>query len=683
MSMPIAAQFAASLLVVAVQGAAGAWAWSWLRPRSSAWERLGAGLALGTAASALAGAALFPVGLFAWWLPPAAALLAALVIRRRSGTWTPSGRHVTARETWAGAVGLIAGGASIIASLRTYPLTGSGTSYHPDMLFFEALARSLGSAGPGESSLMWGSTVRYHWLTYAWTGQIAELVSPEPFLVLTRVLPLVALIACVAIVTAWASRVSRHPWAPTIAVLLLVTGGYVGASFGTILNFDSPSQQLSTAWLLALCLALLSALQQRGGAASLAAVAALGAATTAGKVSAGAVVVVGWGATVVAGFVLRRAWRGQALTALVALAAGSGAVFVAWIAGGSDAGGLAIGLRDKMASVIGLNPGQGTVAVILGTLLLLIAVGSRWIGAGWILADRAARSRPWVMLAVGMGAAGAGALIVLGQGINDSWFALSASAPLAVAAGAGTARALTRAGMPGSRPTFRVVVLAIAGLLSFGLAAVLWSIPGDVTRWAAPLAPVIFTGAAGLLLMRGGRRIVLGLTIGLTVAACASRLLPFAGSLVSTREGTRSPVEFTSGESLPLRDSVGLPAWGDDERAAAEWLRARTSERSVIATTLTRSPLVAALTARPTYLSGGHYQAPYGPPGAREEVIARDAAIRGFVEAPSATSVAPLCDAGVTWLWLDGRAGPVPDPGPWGAIALTRGNVSIVSLSGC
>ena len=45
---------------------------------------------------------------------------------------------------------------------------------HPDMPFFQALSTSLARLGPLDSAFMSGAQVRYHWLTYAWVGQVTE-----------------------------------------------------------------------------------------------------------------------------------------------------------------------------------------------------------------------------------------------------------------------------------------------------------------------------------------------------------------------------------------------------------------------------------------------------------------------------------------------------------------------------
>lgn len=641
-------------LVVVAQGAVGAWLWAWLRPTSNVLERLGAGIALGTALSAVVGVLGFPIGTWAWFLPLLLVVVLVGIVRARTGRFWPGHRRsVTVPESCAIGIGAVAGLFTLLWSWRSYPLSGSGTTYHGDMLFFEALSQSLATLGPNDSIMMSGSEIRYHWMTYAWAGQLSLFADSAPFVALTRIAPIVALLATGAMAISWTRRVSHHPWAPTIAVVLLILGGYVGASFGTILNFDSPSQQISTVWLMALLMALIAGLRNQRFIAMLPVVTVLGAATTSGKVSAGAIAISGFTLVLVVAWLRPESWRHRALVLWLVLVTGSLAAFLLWIVGGNDAGGLAIGLLDKMGSVIGLNPVRGTLGVIAGTALLVLAIGARWVGMVWLIADPVRRWRPWVVLMAGMAAFGLASVLILGQGINDSWFALSASAPLSVAAAAGVASALNSAGMRAVRPTREVAMAAAAGVMAGAVVLLLWQQPGDRFRWLAPISAVVITGSFGALLWRGTRGVVLGLTIGLTVAAVLARLLPLAGPLVSTREGTRLPSEFSSIETVGLRDNDLTPPWGQSERDAGSWLRSVAAAEGLIATNRTRSPLVAALTGLPTYLSGAHYQVPYGPRGALDEVLVRDGRSHDFINEPTEARWRALCQAGVRWLWID------------------------------
>ena len=152
---------------------------------------------------------------------------------------------------------------------------------YTDLYFFEAVSRGLAEFGPAQSILMTGGSLRYHWFSYAWAGELAQTSSAVPFATITRVLPLVTLVGVSMLVAAWAARLSRIRWVPTLAVLLVVAGGYAGALYGSVLNFDSPSQSMTTLWLLALLLAFVLVVEgTTSRVAGLVTVAALAAACT-------------------------------------------------------------------------------------------------------------------------------------------------------------------------------------------------------------------------------------------------------------------------------------------------------------------------------------------------------------------------------------------------------------------
>jgi len=184
---------------------------------------------------------------------------------------------------------------SFALSIRSYPLSWEGTwsGFHGDMPFFEALSRSIPLVGPFDSIFSPGQMIHYHWLTYAWAGQLTTSLDAAPFLVLTRVLPLVAMIGSVSLIAAWTKRMTSAVWAPSVAVVLLLMGGHLGVVYGSVFNFDSPSQSLSVLWLIAFVLLLIAIWPTRQTVARLILISGLMAIVSAGlllsKVSTGAV----------------------------------------------------------------------------------------------------------------------------------------------------------------------------------------------------------------------------------------------------------------------------------------------------------------------------------------------------------------------------------------------------------
>ncbi len=198
------------LLAVVLQSFAGFALWRWLRPAAGWVELVGMSLVLGTLLAALFGIVFQPVFDFGWAIPGVVGLLWwVFVLRRHSRVKSFSGID------WPLLSSLVIGGVlatlSFGLSVRSYPLNweGSWSGFHGDMAFFEALGRSIPTFGVFDSIFTPGQAIHYHWLTYAWTGQLTTSFNAEPFLVLTRVLPVVTLVAGVTLIAAWTRRLSR------------------------------------------------------------------------------------------------------------------------------------------------------------------------------------------------------------------------------------------------------------------------------------------------------------------------------------------------------------------------------------------------------------------------------------------------------------------------------------------
>ncbi|MDP1878048.1 MAG: hypothetical protein Q8M17_10895 [Actinomycetota bacterium] len=696
---------ALAVLIVLAQAATGAFWWRLARgPSVRVLEAAGMGLALGSAAATLSGVLLVGIAPAGWgWAAPTVVtvIAAPILLSRRPGllrTWRPTPwRPALVALVISGGLGL----ASIAVNLRNYPLESAGTitTYHPDMTFFEALSTSLARLGPSDSIFMAGAELRYHWFSYAWAGQVAQAAATEPFVVLTRLLPVVALAGSVLIAVSWTQRLTKGFWAPSVAGVLIVFGGYVGATYGTILNFDSPSQALATVWMLALCFALLGTLGRRATrprvlAGLLAVVALLSVATTAGKVNSAAVVVAGWGLVALVALLRREPWTGRAWLALGFLAAASGIAYVAWISGPAEADNFGVGtLLNKASSVQGLNPSQASWGIVAGTLILAIAMLPRWAGVAWLVASVRSRWQPFTVLSVGTGAAGILALLLLSGGMNDSWFALSASAPLSVASAVGLSRAV-RATAPGRgwRPAPLIVVAMGCGVALAAVVLVLWSFGPDrspTLRWLGPLVAVGGAIALGTLLARrrtppGARRATgLALTLVILVAmAGLGRVLSLgAGSFAVQPETGFSPSEFSPFEAATdAIDQQGVNSWSPAQVGAAAWLRQHVGDDGLVATNIAFGSLVPALSGRTMYVSEIRYLAKYGRASRIDDMLAREEATWSFVESPSAATATPLCEAGVDALWVDPDRTSTRDWAPWAAPVITADDVIVLAL---
>jgi len=654
------------LLAVVLQSFAGFALWRWLRPTSGWVELVGMSLVLGTLLAALFGIVFQPVFGFGWAIPGVVGLLWwVFVLRRHSRVKSFSGID------WPLLSALVVGGVlaafSFGLSVRSYPLNweGSWSGFHGDMAFFEALGRSIPTFGVFDSVFTPGQVIHYHWLTYAWTGQLTTSFNVEPFLVLTRVLPVVTLVAGVTLIAAWTRRLSRVRWAPSLAVILLLLGGHLGVVYGSVFNFDSPSQSLSAVWLIGFVLVVLNAwekdLVRSRFVLSLSVIALFSAGFILVKVSTAAVA-----AAVIAGlvvFVLIRGGLSKRLAALViASAIPMVLAYFIFIAGGNGGGGIAVGsLLDRASSEQGMNPAIGIIGVALGTGILAIGIGVRWVGTLWLIGDSLWRTRPELGIGLGLVVAGVGSALLLNGGQNELWFAAAAAGPLAAlsAVGAGNAWEFVCRRVNHSRIVLAFVIVT-SSIVVFAVVWVLWATGpsgGNVweptLRWLGPVAGVAVAVVLAFIFARKFSIAVAVFVLIVTLATAPGRLLGIGTGQVGLPPTVRS--EFFSPPELmiPFLDQGFVNSIPASYLRAGEYIRNSSSPGDRVVTNLTYSTIVPALTGLQTLVSGTWYQAPYGPTGGEELLLERESASYAFIDQPSAATAAPLCEAGVRWLWID------------------------------
>ena len=708
----------AIVAVVIVQAIGGAIAWRFVRPGCQVFELGGMALAVGTSLSVIAGLAVKVIlnQNWGWWVPTA--LLVILAIGRRLRNGSNASRVVAPDRASiiAAIVAVIAGGASLVANISHYPLSwqGSWSLYHPDMPFFEALSTSLAKFGPLHSIFMPGAQIRYHWLSYAWSGQVSAASSAQEFVMLTRGFQLVVVMASSLLVISWTRRVTRHVLAPTLAVLLLLTGGYVGATYGGILNFDSPSQSMGVVWLLATAIAILTFVQGRAVQSRVTAmawvglIAMLGFATTGGKISAAIPALVGAGVMTGAGCLMRAAWTRRATMATAALWLGGALAYVLILSGANGGGGLSLGsLIDRSSSQQGMNPIEGSLGIALGTGLLALAVALRWSGVVWLATQRQHRRSPEWLFAVGL-ALSSLLLLIAFTGFNEIWFASAASAPLAVISTEGFESALDALTRLHRRSSASVIWVSLAlAVCIYGAVWVVWqtgpaggSVWQSTWRWTGPILALVLGLLAGGLVSRfaegGGsvadprtaaappRRLAIlaGCTVVLVLVAVPGRLLGVGTGMIGRPPGLR-PDTFSMGIAPIVRGHdtvlIGNIPW--DVIEAGNWLRAHAGQSDVLATNLTFGPLIPAVTGLQSFVSGIQYQAPYGRPSTAPQLLVHDDQIWQFLRMPSAQTVQPLCASSVSWVWVDPTQTPIRQWEPQATIVYRNASAIILRLN--
>jgi len=701
---------ASMTLVIAAQTFSGAYLWQLIAgKRARSVEVLGIGMALGTALAVLSGLLVQLIGLGNWgWVLPAVIVTLVWIQRRATGRGLTPATSIDTPTLVALTIGAVTAFVALWLNVVRYPLawTGTWSRYHPDMLFFEALSTSLARLGPLDSIFLSGGSIRYHWLVYAWSGQIAHATDAEPFVVLTRALPFVVSAMMVLLVVSWTRRLTKVGWAPALAVLLVITGGYVGASYGTILNFDSPSQSFTSAWLIALIIVFLRLVRThhslRTQGALLGVLLLFGFVIAGGKVSTAAIAVAATSFVAVIALVRRAPWWRPAFTGAVAIAAGSVAGFLLIVSGSADPGGLRLGqLLERASSVQGLNPLPGSLGIVAGTLILVVAIAFRWVGVLWLVTNPRSRWSPSTLMAVGLVIAGIGSILLISGGLNDTWFALAASAPLSVLSAVGVARAASTIGVAGGRvrPSVTVVLAAVLALVIAGITTALWLTGGSggnvwksTGRWLGPLVAVVLVLLVGALLARSprltGRNAVRFLAITLLVAVFASvpfRLLGFAGSAfgVQPETGLSADAFVPKEPFLDALDAQAIVEWDAEWNEAGKYLHSAVSDGELVATNVTFSPIVPALSGSATFVSGIQYQAPYGPADQLPELLRREQQIVEFLAEPTPAKTQDLCSQRVRWLWLDVERDGITESIPGAEPRFTGTSVRIYRLIDC
>ena len=663
-------------------------------------EFIGAGLAVGSALAVVLGIPSSPlgVGARAWgWLVVAGVTILGVLLagrRRRSRLW---GGLVWDRPSalvaalGGGSVGL----AGVAVNLARYPLSGPWERFHPDIPFFEGLGTSAVKFGPGVNAFMSGDEIRYHWYSYVWPGQLTVALDLEPFVALTRVVPVAVVLGLAALAAGVAGRLGRSWWSPILAVALVISGGFAGAAYGVISNVDSPSTALTTLWLLGfVVLAFGSRLDPRAGFAL---ALTTGFLLSGAKVSAIAVVGVAWIAILILGMGWRAAWTRTALVQLVGLLVGAVLSFFLFVFGSASSGDLRVLSWEYRASTVqGLDLDSSWWGVALGTLLLSIAILPR--AAGIIgLQVRSAE----VALGVGLVTASIVPIWVLSQGVNELWFAVAAAAPLAVLSVLGLERLWERAAAQRGVAAWGLTAV-LAGLISASAVAVLWPLgASDVVtaRSIGPLVPwLVGAVAAGVAFMRSGRAmgiavlatsLVITASVGRGVTAfgdvglesSTGRNAPTATEFVATTSPTgvdpsKEDLPTSSDEALPTPALVGSVQWSLLQNEAALWLRNAAAPEDVLAVNQPESAMIPAVSAMRTYLSAVPYQEMYGSRGQAPLVTERQAYSLDLANGLTPELVAVLCSAGVDWLWIGNSGVDVDLP-----VAFANNEVTIYALA--
>jgi len=647
---------------------------------------LGMGIALGTFLSMISSVLLQGTLLesLGWAIPFVFACTLAGAHRKKFRQ-SLSSLTSSSQENIALLLTLAVGGLLMIIGWVRTPISAIRAGGSVDMYFLEALSRGITNFGPAHSILMADGSLRYHWFTYAWAGNISDVASLESFVALTRVLPAIALIGATLIAVGWAGSLNfgqhKSPWwVPTLAGLLVTVGGYSGALYGVILNSDSPSQSLSVVWLLALSLVFITfvspvnkhALRTVEKYYFLLIGATLAFATIGGKASTGIVALGAMAVTTVAGFLLRQPWKSRALIFTLVTFFAAGIAYLWVLSGIAIDENLTEQVSVKASTWQGLDPIVGRWGVLLGTTALILAVTARVAGLGWLLKSRESVKEPSVIFAVGAMATGISAILLLSEGINELWFVLAASAPAAIIAAYGSGQAASQIKRPLTLASIAAIPASAVTLLlsrNWGFSgqnpsSSLLAWPG-VLYWLAAVSIWTLIPTISLLLLwnrksfrMSSQRLLISVVAISVIALPMTSLLTRPAALWTQYRTLTTEIGMVTPNSLTVdspNQQIGLKSQIDDQLAGSEWLLGNSSPKDLIATSEPTSAQIPALTGRQMYLGGSIYQLGLGS-ASESEIVRTRFELSERLGGPNwSTALETICSNGVEWFWIEGN----------------------------
>lgn len=589
---------------------------------------------------------LIGVNALAWYAFAAAGVL-SLAVRswqRRS----PSAFSGTTKLEWSSV--LIALAVTSVLNRFQYLKYGFISSpvtsgLHIDNVGHQFIINATQLEGAGASGYLSDWTLRYHWLSFLWIGQVEDQFALTPFAGLLFLLPWLSLLGIAIGVASVTRLLTRVRVARLIAPSLALVGQLPGSGIAENVNWDSVSQMTSGVILIGGFLLVL--MLKRSGKyqfQALLLLTVLSFALAGTKISAAVILILATtGACLTRGpYTSPPIWR----RLLPALAVVAGSLAGYWyFAFGQESGGL---LRLRWTSATGTanlisgfaNFDALSISIVLGTLFVLLPLllTRKWTDQRTTTAINA------VTLAV---VGGLIPVLLLEPVLpNTTWFLTSAlliAIPVALAQAANTA-------LPSFQASF------VMPLIASSLLAVVWvlAMTTDIPVIAAQIVLLVVTWFIGIpiLFQREGRTrsqryfasssLISVLLLGTLVPAevIAARLAPSEST--SSPEGKAPAIAQSSQAGLPSEIGELLGATHELSQLAAR------GTKVIVPPNLGTPALIWAAEhqLRP-FLALPEYGAALGPQGSQIEVERRQQLTARLIKTGSATSLESLCQEGV------------------------------------
>jgi len=683
-------------------------------------EVLGVGLALGTVIATLCAQALLPlkIGVQGFQLPGLLTLIIwAIPSTRRLLINVLSASQPRGSLNTLLAYGALLSTLTLLPFFRQNPEFENGTIQYPlDIPYFEALSQSVTVWGNTDSIVAAGRPLRYHWFVYAWSGWETQISQAEPFLVLTRVLPLLSTFGIILLTIALVQMLSHR----TLPAAIALTIGFFGTAIAGHGNYGSeiipisPSQFMTTVWLMAASVVFLRFIKaETDWIFSLASFALLCIGCAGGKITTSPVL----GGAIFSVFIMliiREVNRARALVALITYLMTTISVYLLIV---SDLNGLFITQMGDGAH-LGANLGRGLgVLVSLSPLEILndspeipwVLVGIAGIisltakASGIVLAIRSPRKlNPEVLFASGALLTGViFSTFIYQSGSSHLYFVLSGLILVTPVAAVALFESYEAEANRNQGVKLILFLVGVFGACFYYFAR--WEFFGfkiesflrvqDLTFWVwAPVVTFFFvflvSSSIAIGVYRKNPKLKVRHNIAFFCVILMTSLSTSTGVVWSLGEPLRTRIGTVVDEPIGYSSSYG---WTPAHVVALSWLKRKTTVSDVFATNRfcrinehpplcdSGSLVVSALTGKRVLIEGyswystGYSQKP-------SWLLERIEASLEFAENPTDSAWRYLREHGVTWFIIDKEFPRAKTWEPYGVIEFENSHILLIHI---
>jgi len=679
-------------------------------------EVLGVGLALGSVIATLCAQALLPlkIGALGFQLPGLVTLIIwAIPSTRKLLITVLSALQPRGSSNTLLAYGSLLSTLTLLPFFRRNPEVKNGTIQYPlDIPYFEALSQSVTVWGNSDSIVAAGRPLRYHWFAYAWSGWETQISQAEPFVVLTRVLPLVSTLGIILLTIALVQMLSHRTLLAAIALTIGIFGTAIAGlgNYGSEIIPISPSQFMTTVWLMAASVVFLRFIKaETDWIFSLVSFAFLCIGCTGGKIMTSPIL----GGAIFAVstmLIIREVNRARALIALITYLMTTISVYLLIV---SDLNGLFI---TKMGDGAHLGPGMGALVDLSPRQILNYSSEIPWVlvgiagiisltakASGIVLAIRSSRKlSPEVLFASGALLTGViFSTFIYQSGSSHLYFILSG---LILATPVATVALFESYEGETNRNQGVKVVLLLLGVFGacfyyfirfeffgFNLAS-FFRVP-RLTFWVwAPIVTfflvLLVSSSIAIAVCRKDPKMQLTHTIAFFCVILMTSLSVSTGVVWGLGEQLRPLIGRAVDKPIGYSSSYG---WTPEHVVALSWLKRKTTVSDVFATNRfcrineypplcdSGSLVVSALTGKRVLIEGYSWHST-GDSQKPTWLLERIEASLEFAENPTHSAWRYLRRHGVTWFVIDREFPKAKTWEPYGVIAFENSHIMLIHL---